>query len=65
MLTKCTEKGREKCDHYWPFNTQPVFYGDIEVILMNESKYSNWVISEFKVTRNDQSRTVKHFHFTR
>ena len=31
MLTRCIEKGREKCDHYWPFDTDPVYYGDIQV----------------------------------
>jgi hypothetical protein len=28
---RCIEKGREKCDHYWPFDTEPVYYGDIQV----------------------------------
>ena len=32
MLTRCIEKGREKCDHYWPFDTDPVYYGDIQVL---------------------------------
>ncbi|XP_055949262.1 tyrosine-protein phosphatase 10D-like [Argiope bruennichi] len=64
MLTRCIEKGREKCDHYWPFDMQPVYYGDIQVILLNESQYHHWTISEFKVSRNDQSRVVRHFHFT-
>ena len=32
MLTRCIEKGREKCDHYWPFDTDPVYYGDIQVV---------------------------------
>ncbi|XP_071042515.1 tyrosine-protein phosphatase 10D [Parasteatoda tepidariorum] len=64
MLTRCIEKGREKCDHYWPFDMQPVYYGDIQVILLNESQYSHWTISEFKVSRNEQSRILKHFHFT-
>ena len=31
VLTRCVEKGREKCDRYWPFDTQPVYYGDIQV----------------------------------
>lgn len=51
MLTRCVEKGREKCDHYWPYDTQPVYYGDIQVTILNESQYSKWTISEFKVSR--------------
>lgn len=51
MLTKCVEKGREKCDHYWPYDTEPVYYGDIQVTVLNESKYPDWTISEFKVMR--------------
>ena len=65
MLTKCIEKGREKCDRYYPVNTQPVYYGDIQVTLLNESQYSNWTISEFKIQRGDVNRTIKHFFFTR
>lgn len=64
MLTKCIEKGREKCDHYWPCDTQPAYYGDIQVTILNESKYPDWTISEFKAMRGDQSRIVRHFHFT-
>ncbi|RWS29718.1 tyrosine-protein phosphatase 10D-like protein [Leptotrombidium deliense] len=64
MLTRCIEKGREKCDHYWPYDTQPVYYGDIQVTVLNESQYADWTISEFKVMRGDQSRIVRHFHFT-
>ncbi|XP_023243827.1 tyrosine-protein phosphatase 10D-like [Centruroides sculpturatus] len=64
MLTRCIEKGREKCDHYWPFDTQPVYYGDIQVTILNESQYPHWTISEFKVCRGEQSRIVRHFHFT-
>lgn len=64
MLTRCVEKGREKCDHYWPYDTQPVYYGDIQVTILNESQYLKWTISEFKVSRGDQSRIVRHFHFT-
>ena len=31
MMGRCIEKGREKCDHYWPYDTEPVYYGDIQV----------------------------------
>ena len=48
MLTRCVEKGREKCDHYWPYDTQPVFYGDIQVTILNESHFPDWIVSKFR-----------------
>jgi receptor-type tyrosine-protein phosphatase beta len=51
MLTRCVEKGREKCDHYWPYDTQPVCYGDIQVTILNESHYQDWNVSEFRMCR--------------
>ncbi|KAL1506354.1 hypothetical protein ABEB36_005735 [Hypothenemus hampei] len=64
MLTRCVEKGREKCDHYWPYDTMPVYYGDISVQILNETRYPDWNISEFMVCRGDQQRVVRHFHFS-
>lgn len=64
MLTRTFEKGREKCDHYWPHDTVPVYYGDIKVTLLNDSHYPDWVITEFMMTRGDQQRILRHFHFT-
>jgi len=64
MLTRCIEKGREKCDHYWPFDTEPVYYGDIQVTILNESHFQDWNINEFRMMRGDTVRTIRHFHFT-
>ncbi|XP_030754681.1 tyrosine-protein phosphatase 10D-like [Sitophilus oryzae] len=64
MLAGCVEKGREKCDHYWPYDTMPVYYGDISVQILNETRYPDWNISEFMVCRGDQQRVVRHFHFS-
>lgn len=64
MLTRCIEKGREKCDRYWPLDKQPVIYGDIQVTLLSECPYQDWTITELKVSRDDTSRIVRHFHFT-
>ncbi|KAK3875168.1 hypothetical protein Pcinc_019949, partial [Petrolisthes cinctipes] len=64
MLTRCIEKGREKCDHYWPYDTQPVYYGDIQVTILNESQFPDWNVSEFRVCKGDVCRVVRHFHFT-
>lgn len=51
MLTRCIEKGREKCDHYWPMDTHPVYYGDICVTILNETHYPDWSITEFMLCR--------------
>lgn len=51
MLTRCFEKGREKCDQYWPNDTVPVFYGDIKVQILNDSHYADWVMTEFMLCR--------------
>ena len=31
------EKGREKCHQYWPYDTEPVYYGDIQVSIITMS----------------------------
>lgn len=65
MLTRCIEKGREKCDHYWPYDTLPVYYGDnISVTMLNDSHYPDWAITEFIICRGEQQRVIRHFHFT-
>ncbi|XP_064610244.1 tyrosine-protein phosphatase 10D-like isoform X2 [Liolophura sinensis] len=64
MLTRCVEKGREKCDHYWPQNSENMFYGDLQVAILNETKFPDWTITEFRVSLGDNSRKVRHFHYT-
>lgn len=64
MLTRCIEKGREKCTHYWPYDMQPVYYGDIQVTILNESHFPDWNVSEFRVCKSDVCRVIRHFHFT-
>ena len=48
MLTRCVEKDGEKCDRYWPYDTEPVFYGDIQVTILNESHFPDWIVSTFR-----------------
>lgn len=64
MLTRCFEKGREKCDQYWPTDTDPLYYGDIKVQILNNSQYPDWIITEFMVWRGSEQRIIRHFHFT-
>lgn len=53
-----------QCDRYWPYDTRPVYYGDIAVTALNESRYPDWTITELMVCRGSEQRVLKHFHFT-
>lgn len=67
MVTQCVEKGRVKCDHYWPFDQDPLYYGDLIVQMLSESVLPEWTIREFKICSEEQlsySRVVRQFHYT-
>ncbi|CAL8296251.1 unnamed protein product [Boreogadus saida] len=67
MVTQCVEKGRVKCDHYWPFDHEPLYYGDLIVQMLSESVLPEWTIREFKICSEDQltyTRLVRQFHYT-
>ncbi|XP_043821143.1 receptor-type tyrosine-protein phosphatase beta isoform X2 [Dromiciops gliroides] len=67
MVTQCVEKGRVKCDHYWPADQDSLYYGDLIVQMLSESVLSEWTIREFKICSEEQldvSRLIRHFHYT-
>ncbi|XP_042571763.1 receptor-type tyrosine-protein phosphatase beta isoform X2 [Cyprinus carpio] len=67
MVTQCVEKGRVKCDHYWPFDQESLYYGDLVVQMQSESVLPEWTIREFKICNEEQlsySRVVRQFHYT-
>ncbi|XP_041714256.2 receptor-type tyrosine-protein phosphatase H isoform X2 [Coregonus clupeaformis] len=66
MVTNCTERGRTKCEQYWPLDYTPSLYGDLLVTVTSEKRETNWTLREFVVKNRDTSedRLVKHFHFT-
>ncbi|KAM9808056.1 receptor-type tyrosine-protein phosphatase beta [Neosynchiropus ocellatus] len=67
MVTQCVEKGRVKCDHYWPFDHDPLYYGDLIVQMVSESVLPEWTIREFRICSEEQlsyNRLVRHFHYT-
>lgn len=49
MLTQCVEKGRTKCDMYWPADMEPVVYGDLQVTVLRQDITANWHIREMEI----------------
>ncbi|KAM8907881.1 receptor-type tyrosine-protein phosphatase beta isoform 2-T2 [Spinachia spinachia] len=67
MVTQCVEKGRVKCDQYWPSDREPLYYGDLVLQMLSESVLPEWTIREFKITAEGGSsypRVLRHFHYT-
>ncbi|XP_061750681.1 receptor-type tyrosine-protein phosphatase beta-like [Nerophis ophidion] len=67
MVTQCVEKGRVKCDHYWPRDHDPLYYGDLIVRMLSESVLPEWTIREFNICSEHDLRSIRlirHFHFT-
>ncbi|KAM9705755.1 receptor-type tyrosine-protein phosphatase beta isoform 1-T2 [Menidia menidia] len=67
MVTQCVEKGRVKCDQYWPADREPLYYGDLVIQMMSESVLPEWTIREFKITSESSCsypRVLRHFHYT-
>lgn len=67
MVTQCVEKGRVKCDNYWPCDHDPLYYGDLIVQMLSESVLPEWTIREFNIYSEEQlsfSRLVRQFHYT-
>ena len=41
-----------KCDHYWPFDEEPVELQDLTVTMTNEETLPNWTIRYFDAYNN-------------
>ncbi|XP_017676967.1 PREDICTED: receptor-type tyrosine-protein phosphatase V-like isoform X2 [Lepidothrix coronata] len=66
MLTVCMENGRVLCDHYWPSESAPVSYGQVQVHLLTQSSSEEWTMREFKLWHEGlrAERYVSHLHYT-
>ncbi|XP_054617384.1 receptor-type tyrosine-protein phosphatase beta [Dunckerocampus dactyliophorus] len=67
MVTQCVEKGRVKCEQYWPAHKEALYYGELVVQMTSESVLPEWTVREFRITSESGgglARLLRHFHFT-
>ncbi|CAH1798657.1 unnamed protein product, partial [Owenia fusiformis] len=65
MVTQLIERGRVKCEQYWPKEVgEPEFFGDLQVTLRSQSVLADYTIRVLDVTLGSTSRTLKHFNYT-
>lgn len=65
MLTQCVERGKQKCEQYWPSDSDNVYYGDLKIQLKSESILSAYCIRIFDLQLGTKQHTVKQMHFTK
>jgi len=63
-LCQVVERGRIKCDHYWPYDNEPEYVSDIKLQMTRESTLPEWTEREFVLIKGEERREIKQFHFT-
>ncbi|CAC5413564.1 PTPRB [Mytilus coruscus] len=62
MLTQCIERGKRKCECYWPECVkEPVYYGDLSIEIENESHLPEYVLRTISVTFGNIQKRIMHF----
>ncbi|KAK2140056.1 hypothetical protein LSH36_1498g00002 [Paralvinella palmiformis] len=66
MLANCKEGKKDKCDHYWPHDREPMFYGDLQVQIVKKTRDKehepDYIITQMT---GEQVRKISHFHFVK
>jgi len=66
MATGLIEKGKRKCERYWPAKVDgatTMSFGDIDVVSVKEVPAKGYVYTMLKATRGGESRRVDHFWY--
>ncbi|XP_039763667.1 tyrosine-protein phosphatase corkscrew-like isoform X2 [Pararge aegeria] len=64
MITNEVEKGKKKCERYWPLTWQEERYDDLTVKSISETCYEDYLLREFDVSDKHTCRTIYQFQFT-
>ncbi|CAB4041659.1 receptor-type tyrosine- phosphatase S, partial, partial [Paramuricea clavata] len=66
MMTNLQEKGRIKCDQYWP-NQSSEKFGNISVVVLETVELAHYTVRTFRLCKDgqsDKSREIKQYQYT-
>ncbi|XP_074644891.1 tyrosine-protein phosphatase 10D-like isoform X2 [Tubulanus polymorphus] len=63
MVTQLIENGRVRCEQYWPRHSDPVYYGDVEVTILTETRYKDFSVMELMLKKDGYKRYLTHFYY--
>lgn len=66
MTTGLLEKGKKKCERYWPAQddgTAELVFGDIHIFNTSSVQHNGYIQSVLKVKRDNETRTIHHFWY--
>ncbi|XP_061578770.1 phosphatidylinositol phosphatase PTPRQ [Cololabis saira] len=65
MLTQCYEKGRIRCQKYWPEDNKPMtVFSDILISKVSEEVFHDWTVRTLKVEKYGHYILIRHFNYT-
>ncbi|XP_038216805.1 tyrosine-protein phosphatase corkscrew-like isoform X2 [Zerene cesonia] len=64
MITKEIEKGKRKCERYWPLIGLEVSHGGLAIKSVSESFYEDYRVRELDVSDKNKSKIIYQYQFT-
>ncbi|XP_034839179.1 tyrosine-protein phosphatase non-receptor type 11-like isoform X2 [Maniola hyperantus] len=64
MITNEVEKGKKKCERYWPLSGLEERYDDLTVKSISETCYEDYLLREFDVSDKNTCKTIYQYQYT-
>lgn len=65
MITNEIERGKKKCERYWPLSGLQEYHGDLLVKSISETCFENYILREFDLSDDkDHCKIIYQYQFT-